>query len=179
MRSLPSQTTQACGSQALPTVEAGWAARQQCHHGQDQRLCALHKPSSAGWERRHQAVSAPPELPCPKHLPMAFPMATASCSLPGLQRAQLRRGQSASQAVISSVFNSPLHLHCTGPKHYWRGRTRPVSTDPSTWNQPRACLAVLRACLAVLKDQKRKIPFYSQQSLPDLSPCVKCQYKNN
>lgn len=124
-----------------------------------------------------RAVSAPPQLPCPSlpapstfPWPFPWPLPAAPCQCPS--GPQLCRGQSARQAVISSVLNSPLHLHYTGPKHYWRGRTRPVPTDPSTWDQS-------RACRAVLKDQTSKIPSYSQQSLPDHFPYAKCQYKNN
>lgn len=79
----------------------------------------------AGWERsRARAVSAAgptsspvpcPQPACPEHLPMPFAMATALPAAPTGPR--LCTGHGCSQALISSVFNLPLHLHYSGPQH--------------------------------------------------------------
>lgn len=151
-----------------------------------QSLPALRKPSSAGWELTKGCVSrqgrAPHlrpahSLPAPSTFPCPFPWTQPAAPCQLLRQAPSHaEGTSASEAVISSVFNLPLQFHYNGPKH------APCSTggaEEGLFQLSSAPGTSPRACCAVLKDQNTKIHLYLWQSLPDHFPYVKYQYKNN
>lgn len=122
LRSLPTQTTLSpwLSGPCLPWKQGGLQAAR--HQAQDQEsLPALRKH-----DRPHQGLcqhllTCPAHsLPAPSTFPCPFPWTQPAAPYQPLQQApSYTAGTAASQALlclISSVFNSPLHLHYSGPK---------------------------------------------------------------